>query len=386
VTVTYREEDADFLEFCYYEIWRVAGATEEHAEVMARCTSHGDRMGKTLQGLGVFETPIIMLKSGNLDITSVPEIVSEGPGWLLVDGNRSSGQWAVTMATDAAVLKARETGVAIALGRNHNDAGCYSAYTVRAMEQGMIAIASNNSPPLVSPWGGMENVMSAAPFSLAAPGGQNSYPIVVDVQLIEADDGHVAEAALHGEKLSGKYLVDPETGELTDDPTNHFVRIENYSRVSDLGGPTVFSSPRIYALNCAAEVLTALMNPGATITPEVPHPVRVWTTRQDVPSIGGSFVLVIDPSHFIGQEEYQGKVDRFVEAVKSVKKLPGVEEIFLPGERGLRREAENRPVSVLQTHWESFKEVAREFGFSTDELRARWEQTRGDRVRRVDPS
>jgi LDH2 family malate/lactate/ureidoglycolate dehydrogenase len=369
-----RYEDADFLEACYREIWSRVGASDEHAAIMAKCTSHGDRMGKHLQGLGVFEIPIMMVRSGNLDIDATPEIVAEGPGWVLADGNRSSGQWTVSMATARAIEKAREMGVALALGRNHNDAGCYSAFTMQAIAHGMIGIGSNNGPPLVSPWGGMENVMSPPPFSVAAPGGDRAQPLVVDVQLLEADDGHVAEAALNGTKISGPYLVDPATGEATDDPTNFFLRTGTFSRVSDINGATVFSSPRIYALNVAVEVLTAIMVPEGVLGPDIPA-LSQWDRPHPTTSVGGSFMIVIDPSHFIGADEYRRKLDRYVDIVKGARRLPGVEEIFMPGERGLRSAAAGEDVGVLRTHWESFERIAADYGLDLAQARANWNES-----------
>jgi LDH2 family malate/lactate/ureidoglycolate dehydrogenase len=312
-----------------------------------------------------------MLKSGNLDITAEPEVVAEGASWLVVDGHRSSGQWAVTVAVDHAVEKARETGVAIALGRNHNDTGCLSAFTAHGMRQGMITMAANNSPPLVAPWGGMQNLMGATPFSLAAPGGDDSLPVVVDVEFIDADNGKSTLAMLQGEKLPGKWLVDPETGETSDDPGDFLVEMPGTTRMSMLQAAGLFSSPRIYALNCAAEILSAVIVPGGVLSPDVPHPLPVWSEFQPTTSTGGSFVLAIDPSCFQEMQDYREKIDRFVSTIKSAKKLPGVEEIYLPGERGLRAQ-DNARVQVAQPYWDSFETIAAEFGLEIDDLRTSW--------------
>ena len=81
---------------------------------------------------------------------------------------------------------------------------------------------------------------------------RHAHPLRISWRVLGNRDYHFAEAALNGTKISGPYLVDPATGEATDDPTNFFLRTGTFSRVSDINGATVFSSPRIYALNVAS--------------------------------------------------------------------------------------------------------------------------------------
>ena len=124
-----RLENPDFLEFTYRQLWLAAGAHEEDADAVARAVSLGDRMGKTTQGMGVLDVILFALEAGNLDIRAVPEVVAEGPSWVLYDGHQATGFWTLTMATRQAIEKARAHGIAIAMARNHHDAGSFFAYT-----------------------------------------------------------------------------------------------------------------------------------------------------------------------------------------------------------------------------------------------------------------
>lgn len=362
-------EDPDFLEHCYRSVLLALGFSDRHADVVARCVSDGDRNGKLTQGLGVFEIPVLLARTGTMDVTATPEIVDEGPTWVVVDGNRSSGQWAVTMAMEAAMVKAREHAIAIGFVRDFNDAGAFGTYVRMAARENMFAMATNNSLPLVSPWGGMENVLSGAPFAAAAPGGEHP-PIVTDIQAVEVHDGDLSEAYFQGRKLAGPYLVDPESGELTDDPAPYFQAMDDYGRISDCRAPTVFGSPRMYAFNLFTEMLAGLINPGARMSPEIAGPPSYWLDPRDEALTGGAAVLVIDPSHWMAEDEPGRKSDRLVEAVKGAKRRPGVEEIFLPGERGWKAMDGNDPVEIVPAHWESFVQIVESVGLSVDELRA----------------
>ena len=371
-----RNENPDFLQFVYKELWQAAGASEEHAEAVARGVSMGDRTGKLTQGMGVLDVIFLTLEAGCLDMQAVPEIVGEGPTWVLYDGNTSTGFWTLQMATLKAIDKAREHGISIAMGRNHNDAGCFFAYTSLALEHDMFAMATNNSPPLVSPWGGRENKLSGAPWCASVPGGD--FPLVTDIACIEAHDGNWSEAAYNNQRLSGKYMVDPDTFELTDDPAPYIVPVEGYGRICGSRAPTVFGTPRLYAINVFTEMLAAMIVPEARVTPELPTGVEAWQRRRKgFTTVGGSCVIVIDPSHFGPIEDVKARTDRFFQAVKSTQTLPGVDEIFLPGERGIKRMRERSDVPILETHWQPFVQRLHKYNLDIDELRTRWEAGQG---------
>lgn len=249
--------NADFLEHCYKQLWMGAGASEEHARAVARNVSLGDRQGKIYQGMGVLEAILIPLQAGILDIKAEPEIESEGPTWVLYNGNKSSGYYTITKMTEKAIEKAREYGIAIAYGYNHNDAGSFFGFTSLALEQGMFAMTSNNSVPLSAPYGGRDFAMSVPPFDAACPGGEE-LPLVTSTKLCEGYDADITEALLNDTKLKAKLIVDPETGELTDDVKPYASLIEGYGRVSDCTAPWIFSNPRLYSLNIWNEVMTAI--------------------------------------------------------------------------------------------------------------------------------
>ncbi len=361
-------EDPDFLEYCYRRVLVELGFSQEHAKVVAHCVSDGDRNGKLTQGMGVFEIPVLLARTGTMDVNATPEVTGEGPTWLVIDAHRSSGQWALTMATQAAIDKARDHAIAIAFVRDFNDAGAFGTYVRMAAANNMMAIATNNSLPLVSPWGGMQNVLSGAPFAAASPGGEHP-PIVCDIQAIEVHDGNLSEAYFKGTKLPGPFLADPETGELTDDPAPYFRQMEEYGRISDCEAPSVFGTPRMYALNLFTEMLAGLINPGARLTPQIPGPPSYWLEPRDEALTGGACVIVIDPSHWMPAAEPGAKSDELVTAVKGAKRRPGVDEIFLPGERGWRAMNSQQHVDILPAHWESFERITSSVGLTIEGLR-----------------
>jgi LDH2 family malate/lactate/ureidoglycolate dehydrogenase len=199
---------------------------------------------------------------------------------------------------------------------------------------------------------------------------------VSDIQAVEVHDGDLSEAYFQGRRLKGEFLVDPHTGELTDDPAPYFERMEDYGRISDCRAPTVFGTPRMYAFNLFTEMLAGVINPGARMSPEIAGPPSYWLEPRDEALTGGACVIVIDPSHWMPAGEAGARSDRLVDAVKGAKRRPGVEEIHLPGERGWRTMATGAPVRILPAHWESFVQIVESVGLTIDGLRA--SHTRGE--------
>ena len=201
-----RQENIQFLYYAIKRVWMEAGGSEEHAHYIADAISFAHKQGKLNQGLGVYEALDIALEMGLLDIKAVPEVVDDGPGWATVDGHRSSGYWCLNIMADLAIQKAREQGIAIVFGGNHNDAGSFARYVYKAFEQDMLAFSSNNTVPLAAPFGGLHNKLSCAPFDAIAPAGDKP-PVWASVALAEFYDADVAEAGIYNKPWNNNVNV-----------------------------------------------------------------------------------------------------------------------------------------------------------------------------------
>ena len=296
MTSTTRKEDPGFLYYAIKRVWMAAGATETHAHYVADAITFAHIQGKLNQGLGVYEAIDIALEMGILDISAEPKVIEEGPVWATVDGNRSSGYWCLNIMADLAIEKAREHGIGLVFGGNHNDAGSFARYVYKAFEQDMMAMSSNNTVPLAAPFGGMLNKLSCAPFDAISPAGDQP-PIWTSVALAEFYDADVAEAGIHNKPLKGKWLIDPETGELSADAAPYARPVEGYGRVWDCAAAGQLGEPRTYALNLWNELLAAVVNPIGIPVTELPT-IADYAAGNASPSVGGSYYIAIDPSVF----------------------------------------------------------------------------------------
>ncbi|GLP96077.1 Ldh family oxidoreductase [Paraferrimonas sedimenticola] len=370
-----KKTNASFLHYCLKRVWMAEGASSDHADAVADALMTGIRQGKLNQGLGVYEAIDITREMGVLDIKAEPEIVSEGDTWASIDGKGSSGYWTLTKMAKLAIKKAKKHGIAIVFGHNHNDAGSFGSYAWMAHRENCVALTSNNSVPMCSPLGGMGNTISVAPLDAIGPSGSKP-PVWMSTKVCEWYDADTAQAALQGTKLKGDYVIDPETGELSNDLAPYAVPVEGYGRVWDTTALQALGEPRTYMLNLWNELMTSIINPHGIITSDLPSLDKFVSGDVTGTSVGGSYFLCIDPSVFGPIGEVLAKSDRFAQAVEDTKPLPGSRGCRMPGASGWNSlNAQTEEVKVLESHWAPFFDTqAGRHGMTEQSLREEWLQ------------
>ena len=119
------------------------------------------------------------LRGGRLNPAPEPRVTRETPVSLVVDGDGGLGYFAALMATEGAIAKARDTGVAVAVTRNHGHigaAGHLRPHDACARPAGLVTGGARLE---LEP--GMPVYSSAvgSPMCFSAPAG-DADPLVVD--------------------------------------------------------------------------------------------------------------------------------------------------------------------------------------------------------------
>jgi len=373
-----RTERLAFIRYALERVVRAAGGSQEHARFIADGISFAHIQGKLNQGLGVYEVLDLSLKLGVLDMSTTPEMVDEGPAWAVVDGHRSSGYYALNVMADIAIEKARTSGIAIVYGGNHNDAGSFASYAYKAHQQDMLAMTSNNTPKLAAPFGGMENLLSCPPFDAIVPSGDEP-PIWASLKFGEFYDADISEAVLQDKPMQGKWLIDPESGELTDDAKPYARPFDGYGRVWGYSCGGQIETPRTYALNLWNEGMTAIANPIGVPANRISL-ASTGESEGDEPTttVGGSYYLCINPGVFGPIDAVKARSDDFIGALRDSTARPG-QRVRIPGETAYENLArassqESDTVEVLTNHWAPFFDtIAGQYGLSETVMRADFE-------------
>jgi len=313
-------------EFCS-SVFAARGLAAGDAAYVGEMITRTEAFGITTHGLRVMLAVAGRVGEG-IDPAAEAKVVAETASTATLDAEGVLGQLAMRRATQLAVAKARDAGVAMVGVRNTSWIGAIAPFLIDVADAGLLAMATvqTSSCKDCAPFGGIDARFSTNPIGLALPTGCE--PVVADFSTASYSMGRIATLKRAGEKAPEPIFLD-SAGSLSDDPN-----------VMDAGGTVLFAGGRNfghkgYALSLWCEALTALAG-GSANNPDVTG--------------GQSFTLtVIDPDAFAGSEQYLAEMKRFCAHVLSSRPLPGAAPVRLPGARGFsalrQAKAEGVPVT-----------------------------------------
>ena len=295
-----------------FEAVGISATEAQHiAELMVRADVQGS------DGHGVFRLPqyIRRIKGGAVNLKPNIRIVREAPGMALVDGDNGMGHLVMRYATEAAISKARNAGVAWVGVKWSNHAGPASLYATMPLEHDMIgvylAVGNANHLP---PWGGLDMLLSTNPIAIAVPAGAEA-PVVLDMATTVAAYGKVKTKAQRGEMMPEGWMMDREGKPLLDP-----------RRASD-GFLLPIGGYKGYGLALMIGLLAGTLN-GAAMGKDVVD----FNADDTTPTNTGHAIVAINVEAFQPIAEFKHAVDTLVRDLRDSRALPGVERIRLPGE------------------------------------------------------
>ena len=99
-----------------------------------------------------------------------------------IDGDNGPGQWVATLAMEAAIRKARDSGIGMVTVRRSNHFGAAGHYVWLAARQGLIGLCTTNGPAVLAPTGGLTPTFGNNPIAAGIPAGRY-HPILLDIAL-----------------------------------------------------------------------------------------------------------------------------------------------------------------------------------------------------------
>lgn len=226
-----------------------------------------------------------------------------------LDGAQNHGMIVLNQAVDMAIEKASAHDFGIVGTRNTNTStGAIGYYARRIAEHGLIGFVFSGSNLYVAMHGSYEPIFGTNPLAIGMPSAGK--PIVFDMATSAIARFGVIEAKTAGRPLPAGVAVDAEGNPTTD------------AAAALAGAILTFGGYKGAALSMIVEVLTG------------PLVGAAFVGFGDVATDCGNLAIAIHPGLLTDAEAFEADVARLTERVKSAKRLPGVEEIFIPGERG----------------------------------------------------
>src|SRR3954469_22452302 len=300
-----------------------AGLPRPDATVCARLMGEADLTGADAHG--VFRLPqyVRRLKAGGFNPKPNITVERSAPATALVDGDNAMGHLVMSRAAETATAIARETGVSWVGVRRSNHAGPAGLYAEMPAAAGMIGIyAAVANANHMAVWGGADPLLGTNPLAIGVP--SRAGPMVLDMATTVVSYGTVKNYALQGKPMEKGWMVNTATGEEIVDPKRAAEGL-----LLPIGG---------YKGSGLAVMLGLIAGPlnRAAFGRDV-----VDFNADDASETNtGHFILALDIGRFLPLADYKAEVDRHIAELKNSRRLPGVDEIRMPGERRRRSRAE----------------------------------------------
>ena len=215
-----------------------------------------------------------------------------------------------------------------------------------ALEADLIGLVMTVASPRLTPTGGMEPLFGNHPIAMAVPGDQE-FPLVIDTAMGSIAAGKLQLAAASGDPIPPGLARDLE-GMPTTDPA-----------VALTGSIVPIGEHKGYGLTLLVEILAGLLG-GAPYFGVKREDVAEHMRDRGI----GHFFMAIDPARFMSVSAFRQTVAEMARGIKASEKLPGVEEILVPGEmeERLRKERLSLGIPLAGTTVDALRELAGECG------------------------
>lgn len=341
---------ADQLKDLGFRIFSAIGVPEDEAKLVSESLVNSNLVGHDSHGVIRIPQYVSMIKKGDIVPGAKMKVVRETPSTAVLDGNWGFGQVMARKAMEIAIEKAKNRSVSTVSMARSNHVARLGEYPAMATEKDMIGIIMVNNhgaAQYMPPWGGIARRLSPNPLSIGIPSGGPD-PVLLDITTAVVAEGKVRVKLNRGEKLPEGWIIDAE-GRPTTDPKDLYGPPPG--AILPFGG---IAGHKGYGLGFIVDVLAGALS-GA------------GCSRPDAPRFGNAvFITVINIEDFVPIDEFKKHVDGLIEYVKSSPKMPGVPEIFFPGEveaRERRKRLESG-IFVEDETWSQIVKSAHELNVS----------------------
>jgi LDH2 family malate/lactate/ureidoglycolate dehydrogenase len=330
--------------------FRAVGLPEDDARTVGTLMAEADVQGS--DGHGVIRVPVYIRRilGGAVNVKPNIRVVEERAATAVVDGDNGMGHLVMKRATELAIEKARICGIAWVGSRFSNHAGPASLYPRMALAHDMVGLyfAVGNANHLPA-WGGLDMLLSTNPIAAAFPTDKEA-PVVLDMATTVAAYGKVKAKAMMGQMMPEGWMIDRQGQPLLD------------PKRSDEGFLLPIGGYKGYGLSMIVGLLAGTLN-GAAMGREV---IDFNNDDTSVTNTGQA-IVVIDPAAFGDVQAFKQRVDKLVQDIHASERMPGVEQIWVPGEQSHLKRLKHlqRGVDVPAALVRQLDAVAQQLGVAT---------------------
>jgi 3-dehydro-L-gulonate 2-dehydrogenase len=332
IRITFNEMEQEFIrvltELCF---------TSEKARVCAQIFAENTFDGVATHGVNRFSRFVQNVKDGYIHIHSEPTRQHQAGSIEQWDGHLGPGILNALVCTERAMKLAQEYGVGCVALRNTNHWMRGGTYAWKTAKAGFLFIGWTNTTSNMPAWGAVDCHLGNNPFVLGVPFKDQA--IVLDMAMSQFSYGTMEEHNRHGTQLSVPGGYDAQ-GKLTTDP----LAILTSKRTLPIGYWK--GSGLALLLDIIATVLS-----GGIPTAEI--------SKHEIEYAVSQVFIAFDISKLSNHSTIANTINSIIQDYKKAKVESGLQEVLYPGERVIRRRAENikNGVAVGKIIWEEIKNL-----------------------------
>lgn len=288
-----------------------AGAGQENARVLAQATVEAEQVGNRAVGVAHLFDYLDGYRKGRIAADASPSVRRPAPAVIDIDADNGLAQAAYHAAFQDFTDAVSDAGVAALWIRQSYTCGELGYYARRLAQQGFVAMATANSPALMSIGGSPERVLGTNPLAFGIP-RPGTLPLVIDQASSSTAFVNIRRAADAGDPIPEGWALNTQGKPTTD--ANEAVQ----------GTLLPFGSHRGGNVALLVEILATLS--GASFSMDA----APFDRGSESPDIG-VFVLGINPGNFAGSLERLAKQFGRLQDEHQVR-LPALEVTELPNQ------------------------------------------------------
>jgi LDH2 family malate/lactate/ureidoglycolate dehydrogenase len=260
------------------------------------------------------------------------------PAAVRLDADDALGVVAGNVATEIAIRRARECGIAAVAVANSNHFGAAALYPLKMAAAGMVGMCFSNADALVAPVNGITRMLGTNPISFAAPGLDDEV-YCMDMATSQIAYSKVKQTIKEGRAVPPGWCVDQAEEDVV---------------LLPLGGY------KGQGLALMVQILSSLLS-GMMFDHEMDH---LYESASPHPRKVGHFLIAIDIAAFVDPAEFTTRLHRLLADVRGAPSLPGT-TIRVAGDRARETRAERlvSGIPMSEEEFQYFHELAVQFGF-----------------------
>lgn len=294
------------------------GIPSADAAIATEIIMQAERFGVSSHGLVRLPHYVSRIRQGSINAHPRVQVVKQGEGTALVDGDNGLGHVVSHFAMKKAIELGKKSPSFVGVRRSSHF-GIAGHYALMAAAEGMIGLSFTHTDVILAPYGGKDPRLGSNPFAVAIP-CDGPHPILLDISTSYVAWGKIIVARERGESIRPEWAIDSE-GNPTSNP--HEARV-----LMPFGGH------KGYGLALCVELLCSVLT-GAPFGRHIPAMYGDLTVPRNLGHLFGAF----HADSFVSLDEFKARAKELADDMRQTNPAPGFEEVLVPGDIEFRTQA-----------------------------------------------